>query len=451
MPRHRLAIPILALLSAAIGCSPNIGNGIDPKQVETQVAGTLTAIADQAATPEATPEPQDLPTATPTESVSGPSGGLTSLRVAYLDNDIPWLWEQGSPPVQLTTSGNAKDVLLSDDGQVVVFVRQPVPDDASEIRAINADGSHERTLMTSAQLNGLVPLNGFLHNDVSQIAFIPGTHQLLMNSRAVAEGPGLIKHNNLLRIDADSGEVTTILAAPNGGDFVLAPDGSWLALIQPDTVGLVRPDGTNLMPDLIKYENVITYSEFQYYAQPVWNLDSSALMVTIPSPDPLADDPTGTTYRIEAESGSVTELGTIAGDLYFSQVFTTPSPAPTHDRLGFVRIPSDAAARLVLANPDGSGETVYTTGDLEWRGWSPDGSHFLFSLGDPMSLHLGQPGSPPAPLVTGTEFTWIGADRFLFLSGDSSNWTLRLGEIGGPIVEIAAPVGSFVQFAHAAP
>lgn len=451
MSRYAVFISILTLLIAAIACSSNITGEVDPKQIETQVAGTLTAIAGQTTAPEATAEPQDTLTATATDDVSGPSGGLTSLRVAYLDNGIPWLWEEGSAPVQLTMSGNATDVLLSDDGQVVVFVRQPVPDDASEIRAIDADGSDERTLMSSSEINDLVPLNGFLHNDVNQIAFIPGTHQLLMNSRAVAEGPGLIKHNNLLRIDADSGAVETVLPAPNGGDFALAPDGSRLALIRPDSIGLVDPDGANLMPDLIEYEHVITYSEFQYYAQPVWKLDSTGLMVTIPSPDPLADDPSGTTYHIEAESGSVTVIGTVAGDLYFSQVFTAPSPSPTHDRLGFLRIPSDAAARLILANPDGSGETVYTTGDLDWRGWSPDGEFFLFSLGDPMALHLGQPGYPPSPLVTGIELTWVDTHRFLFLEGESSAWTLRLGEIGDATVEIASPEGSFVRFAHAAP
>lgn len=449
MRKFQLALAVMALALGTLACGVTGGGSDAAKAIETQVSGTLTAIAGQSVGPDETQDAPtvEAPTVTATETVT--AGDAAALRVVYLDSGDVWIWEEGIGSTQLTSSGNAEQVLISDDGQVVVYLLRPDPNQSSEVRAVNADGSGDRTLLSSTAVNELHPLNGFVYNDVSSIEFIPGTHQLLMNSRAVAEGPGLIKYNDLHRIDADGGTSTVIREAGNGGDFSIAPDGSRIALVRPDSIGLADPDGSNSLPDLISYEPVITYSEFQYYAQPVWNSDSTAIMVTIPSPDPLADATSGTTYRIDGASGAVSELGIVNGDIYFSQVFTSPSPSPAHDRLGFLRIPPDADDRLVLANPDGSGETTYTTGDLEWRGWSPTGQYFLFSQGDPSNVFLGRPGEAPTALISGFRVQWIDDTTFLYLQGSTGSWTLRLGKVGGAMTDVAAPSGDFVPFDHA--
>jgi hypothetical protein len=157
----------------------------------TQVAATLTALAPSAVeTTEAPQAPaEDTPQAT--EAPAAPD----ELLIVYVDDGNPFITTIGCPPTQLSAAGSTVDVLISDDGQRVVFMRResaPGQSPPVEIRAVNADGSGEQTLVTAEQFDALYPLDGMLHNDLATIAFIPGSHDLLLNTRAIAEGLGLM-------------------------------------------------------------------------------------------------------------------------------------------------------------------------------------------------------------------------------------------------------------------
>jgi hypothetical protein len=101
---------------------------------------------------------------------------------------------------------------------------------------------------------------------------------------------------------------------------------------------------------------------------------------------------------------------------------------------------------LLVAQPDGSGGSLVATGDVRWAGWSPDGSHFLYTNGGPMNLQLGTLGGGPTPLVVGTDFRWINATDYLYLSGSAGAWTLHRGSLGGADVPLVSPTGDTVQF-----
>ena len=51
------------------------------------------------------------------------------------------------------------------------------------------------------------------------------------------------------------------------------------------TIRLVNADGSERR-EAFTYTPVVTRSEFQYYAQPVWAPDSDCLRVAIPPADP---------------------------------------------------------------------------------------------------------------------------------------------------------------------
>ena len=78
--------------------------------------------------PSSTPDPQpsrtseSLPTATPLDDSS--LNHMPSLKVAYIVDGDVWYWELGQTPLQLTTSGDAVDVILSDDWSQAAFMRQ---------------------------------------------------------------------------------------------------------------------------------------------------------------------------------------------------------------------------------------------------------------------------------------------------------------------------------------
>ena len=439
----QIAVAVAALGLAALACDLPQPGPADPKDVEQSVAETLTSLAGGEATE---PSASDTPEATISPV---PGGGLpvSVLRIVYTDGGNVWIIDGANPPLQLTSSGLVEQVRISDDGLKAAFTRRPAPDSPVEMRAVNHDGTGETTLLTPAQFDALYPLGGALHNDLSQFEFAPGTHDLLFNTRGLFEGPGLAKHDNVLVVDADTGILDEILAPGSGGDFTASPDGSQLAVVRADSVDLINIDGTNHRVGLVSYTPVITYSEYQYYATPVWRQDSTEVGLVIPSPDPLTPPLSGLVWRIPAVAGSPASLPPISGQFFLFGVGHEPLLAPDLARVAFTRETATPNVwDLIIANPDGTGESPVTTGDLVWAGWAPDGVHFAYSVGGPMNLQLGTVGGASAPLSVGTGLRWIDATDYLYLSGSSGAWTLQHGTVGSGSVPVVSPAGSFVQF-----
>jgi hypothetical protein len=439
MPGKQLLISLLALALAACGV-PTVGApSVDA--MATQVASTLTAMAPVAHSVTESPPASFAPEPT----VAPPPAPLV-LRIAYTSAGNVWLAEGDAPPVQLTTSGSAEQVRISSDGQRIVFSRRPSADGPVELRAVNRDGSGETVLAASGVWNGLYPTDGVLFNDVELFDFIPGTHQLLLNTRGVPEGPGLMRYDDLLRLDAESGALTTLRAPEAGGGFLVSPDGTKLAIIQHERISLAHIDGTPIRSDAITFPSVITYSEYLYHPVGQWTADSSAVGFAIPSADPLAADAGGTIWRLPADGGPAVTIATIAGDFFFTQ-FDVPALSPDLAWVAFQRGTTAPNIRnLIVARADGTGETIVAAGQPSWAGWSPDSSHFVFGLDDPMNLQLGAPGTAPAPLVNGTRFRWVDATTFVYTSGHAGAWMLMRGSVGAPAVAIASPAGDFVDY-----
>ena len=228
-------------------------------------------------------------------------GGLPPapvLRIVYTDAGNAWILEGANPPLQLTSSGLVESVHISDDGLRIAFTRRPAPDSPVELRAVHQDGSGEVVLFTPAQFDALYPLGGALHNDISQFGFVPGTHEVMFNTRGIFEGPGLAKHDNLLVIDADTGVLTEIFPLAPAGISPLPQMDRELAVVRPEAVDLANIDGSSHQVGLVTYPHIITYSEYLFYVRPVWRPDGSNVGVVIPSPDPLTPPLSGTVWTI---------------------------------------------------------------------------------------------------------------------------------------------------------
>lgn len=436
MPRSPRSVVFLSLALAALACS--LPSAEEVGNVATAVAATLTAAASgvtppgPGATATFTAEP---PTVTPPPPV---------LRIVYLDAGNVMLIEGGAPPVALTSSGDAEGIHMSDDGAKVVYTRRFSYDTAVGMRSVNVDGTGDLPLLALAYLNSLYPLPSFtIGIDVSSFAFIPGSHIVVFNTRAIPAEVGQHKFNDLLTVDADSGMVTTLLGPGAGGDFFVSPDGSRIAFSQPEAISLIDSDGTDLAAAIVPYTPVITYSEYQYYAEVAWAPDSSAAGSAIPSSDPLAPGASGAIWRLDADGATTTHLADIPGDFFSTHNVLSPDLG----RVAFLRDTAVPNVReLILANADGTGESVYATGEITWLGWAPYSSHFTFSFGTPMDIRLGTPGGGPVPLATGIRLRWINATQFLYLSGSSGAWTLQRGEIGGAPVPLASPAGDSIAY-----
>ena len=437
---------VFVLAAALAGCSPTPAEPPSDDSMATVVAATLSALAPAAVSP------TEIPTvSTPTDPAPAAPASPPQVRVAYTNAGNIWLAEGDSPPAQLTSSGAAENVWISDDGQKLVFTRRPTADGPAEIRAVNRDGSGETVLAPGETWNGLYPHEIFLFNDLQTMDFIPGTHQLLLNTRGVPEGPGLARYNDLLRLDADSGALTSLRAPETGGDFLVSPDGQKLALVQHDRISLLTIAGSDLRASAITFTPVITYSEYLYHPVGQWTPDSSAVGFAIPSSDPLAPDPSGTIWRLPADGGPAVSLATIPGGFFFTQ-FDTTALSPDLAWVAFQRDTTSPNIRnMLLAHADGTGETIVATGQLFWDGWSPDSTHYAYGQDEPMNRQLGTRGAAASALGSGTQFRWVNETTYVYLSGSAGAWTLMRGSIGGPAVAMASPAGEFVAYDLAYP
>jgi len=278
------------------------------------------------------------------------------------------------------------------------------------------------------------------------MAFLPGTHRLVFNTQETSEGPGFIQNDDLISIDLDSDSLERLLPPGSGGDFYPSPDGTKLAIIQTTSIGFSDSDGLNLHPEILTFPAVTTYSDYSFYPEPVWSPDSSHFAVAIPSEDPLAPNPTSTVWILSADGSPPVQTTLIEGQSFFQQAFGAPVIAPDLSKISFMRTGSEQnEGHLIIADEGGSGEIVYTTGNLRWVGWSPDSSAFVYSVG-PMDLKLGAIGEPPQPLGNGMQFRWINSEDYLFLTGNRGGWTLMMGSVGADVQEIVRPVGGFIAY-----
>ncbi len=451
MLRRKTVLPLFSLLAAILACGPfgalSPATPVEPESVETIVAATLTALGPPVEEDTAVPplSPSASPTAEPTPTLPPP------LRIVYTSAGEAWLLEESDPPQQITHTGGVQTVVISDDGRRVVYLRRDSAESPAELRAVDSDGADDIPLLSPAQADSLHPLDGFLRIEPSSFDFIPGTHDLFFNTRAVAEGPGLLKFNDLYQLNADTGHLALVLPAEQGGDFSVSPNGSQIAIVQPASISMANIDGSSLRPNLVIFDPVLTYSEYQYYPLVVWAADSSAAEVVIPSREPLGADPTASVWRIPAHTGSAVQLSTISGDFFFFGMGAHSLVSPDLTRVAFAReTTTPNVTQLIIANVDGTDEVLHGTGRFFWQGWGPDSSHFLYGSDQPSLLQLGQVGGGSSVAEEGTDVRWLDASSYLFLSGSRGSWELRKAAVGGAVTTLVTSTAEFFSydFAH---
>ena len=173
------------------------------------------------------PTPTEAPFATAalTENSSlgsemNPEPPVSSLVVVFVKDGNIHLWEESTHQSRtLIRAGDVVNVMMSDDGQRIAFLRrslveQPELMEYVSLWAVNSNGENPRELVTSDSL--LQRLNPDPTDSVAiaQFNWIPGTHRLVYNaSKHYLPGQGFTFSKDIYIVDADTGT-----------DAVLAPD-----------------------------------------------------------------------------------------------------------------------------------------------------------------------------------------------------------------------------------
>jgi hypothetical protein len=380
---------------------------------------------DARSTPEVV-EPARTPTTPPTIIETPPETrtllpDTKDLTVVYTRDGDLWRW-QGGELLQLTRRGEVYFPRLSPDGQIAAFLR-PADSFHVELWAVNIDGSDERRLVGIADLDtiggGARDPNATAVNPSPSFAWVGQSHRLAFTTYQAFQGPGVSPLNDLNLVDADSGQIVPLLLSGWGGEFVFSPDGQQIAISQPDKIILADANGDNYRIAMT-YSPVLTYSEYRYYARPVWSPDGKFLRVAVPPADPLARPAQPTTlWKLPLDGGQAVQEGSIFSvpfmdePLYYS---------PDLQRVALIResIQDGVTLReLHLAAYDGNGDWNYVRGPmLHFAGWSPDGRRFIYILGEEQEMFLGSLDRAPQPLgelhYGLINLRWIDDQRLLY-------------------------------------
>jgi hypothetical protein len=411
----------LLVLVLACGTIPSV----TPPPIDdlaTTVSMTLTAMAPGGVSPVPATDTPASPGTTPL-----PSG---SLKVVYIKGGNAWLWTDGGTPAQLTTTSSVGDVKISDDAQVVAFIRN------GELWAINADGSNLHTLAGTGYLAGFTPSDGGTVQ-VRAFDFAPGSHQVFFNTGIQTEAY-FVPQYDLHSVDADNPSPTQLLSPGDGGNITFSPDGTWIALTTPETINAIRTNGSDYR-SIFTFPMVLTYSEWFYVPDVVWISTGDGVYIVVPAHDPLANPSETTKFYYVPLSGSPAQLAEFPAAPAF---FSRPLVAPNGSQVLYIKQVGTSPASYEIHLIDAStADTNYgsfaSLGGL--TNWSPDSSHFVFTKDDNRISWLGQVGSTETLLTDTTHsrfVTWVSGGRFLFVNDAE----LRIQLLGSPSILVDSGV-----------
>jgi len=394
---------------------------------------------------------EELPIPTSTREIYSPVLERPDMILIYTKAGDIWMWRMNEKR-QLTSSGDAYSPRISPDGQAIAFIR-PADEIHQELWAINMDGTNLRRLVS---FNDLDVIGGGVidPNAVGVIPYhykwVPGTHTLAFNTQQIFQGPGLSLLDDLNLVDADNPVVKPLLLSGWGGDFVYSPDGRWIAISTSDSIILCRSDGSNYRK-ILTYEPVNTYSEYRYYASPIWSSDGTILQVAIPPKDSLENphQPTNL-WEIPIDGSPPSKAGEVTAVPFFEEPVVF-SPDLAH--LAYLKetgLPVENRREVHIASSDGSGDLVYATHALlHFLSWSVDSNRISFSVGEDQEAWIGALVGTPAVITPDPkgimDLRWLDSRNFLYIQQKTDRFELVLADIdGGMLLLDSIPVGKGV-------
>ncbi len=142
------------------------------------------------------------------EGLNTPGSEVQGLTVVYSHDGELWAWSEGMKN-QILTRGPVYSPEISPDGSIIAFLR-PVDDFFIELWAINLDGTGERRLVGTADLEVI----GGSSRDQNAVAIIPHqfewlpeSHTLAFNTEYAYRGPGTVLLDDFNLVDVGHREI----------------------------------------------------------------------------------------------------------------------------------------------------------------------------------------------------------------------------------------------------
>jgi len=386
-----------------------------------------------------------LPVAPPPAPSEASQGTGGSAVVAYVKEGDVLVWEEATGQSQTVfDAGDVTRVEISDDGQLVAFVRRTLLDGNpryghTALWVVDRDGANPRELVSDEQLRARLGATDTDDTDFPELAWIPSSHRLLYS---VMFFPAYIYAQGVYLVAADTLAGAELVPVTESADFAGSPDGEQVALLSDTGPFFVNVD------DALSGEVAFTYpaggipGPGQYAlgagsgipSLRAWTQDSAAVLIKGPMVSGGNLTTRWTIWRVPVDGAAAQPLITLNGDYV--------ELAPDGSVLAFVRGtgPGGASGRFFVPLPEDLGPLAVNRNPLSLS-WSPSGSAFVIG-GDemtPICANAGQAievcgppfdfGEPVGPLE------WIDRERFVYLASVPNR--LMLGSLDGSRTLIA--------------
>lgn len=436
---------LLFLALVSISCRL-LAFGVNPAEVESMVAATLTA-QPMAAFPTQVVEPLP-PTSEPTV-VTAASLHPPELRVSFVGPDRNlYTWAKSSGLTTLQATGDVTDVKISQDGSLIAYTRMGANEQYS-LWVTSFKDTNARQVMTSSDFVGLKTDQASMGTSPANLKWIPGTHRLTFTTREIFEGPGMALNDDLIVVDGDKGTWDILLKARQGGVAAFSPDGRWMALSTAKNISIMDVNGIPAPGPGLDFPPVATYSEYQYYPSSVWSPDSTRLAVFIPTDDPLKE-PRGpsSVWSMDVQGGAPIHLAMVT-----PQFIGPVTISPDLQKLFYVReigSPAENRREMVTMWINAKQEnSVFTGGIPITHDWNPDSTYFAYQTDQSAAVTVSEMDGSVGNL-SGTDgaywFAWVDSNRYLFSRVVGDTVELYLGnQKEGNLLLAALPVTEYFR------
>ena len=395
---------------------------------------SATPISATVIPPALSPEPtQESATALATLSTE------QALVVAFVKDGNIQLWDEMTDQIQtIVNAGDVIAVTMSDDGQVIAFLRRSVVQQTdidrfaqSALWVVDRNGSNPRELVSAESLRQRLNVAQRDSTNIPQMEWIPGTHRLLFSGwkyLVQAEGESHAIPEGLYLVDTDTVTDTQLIPAGNYLHFAVSPDGQQIALMSFTGLSFMNVDGSNIRTDVLTYPQIGQGAPL--FPTGVWSQDSRAFVITGSFEADARFNINFTVWRVPVDGSSPVELATIVRSDPRSVTFS-----PDGQRMAFSQTAEGDLetagwfiAPLAGASPLAIPYDIET--DYTNLHWSPAGDPFTKNLRklcpdatrdtDECDTGIGFWGTVAA-------IHWIDGNRVLFLTRDPS--VLFLGKM----------------------
>ena len=399
----------------------------------------------------------------PTEASQGIGG---SALIAFVKDGDILVWEEATCQSQtIFDSGDVIRVELSDDGQLVAFLRRSFfaaggydQNEQSALWVIERSGENPRELVSAEQLRALLNASETDSTNFPRLRWIPNTHRLLYSGNTYdAHGYGEGVHTptrGVYVVDANSLANTELAPADSSPAFEPSPDGQQVALLTPTGLSFVDVDSSHLRQDVLIYSPVGRPG--RVIPTGVWSQDARAFVIVAPIESESEGVLNFTIWRVPVDGSPARELATLP-DTGPYVTFAPDGSVAAFSRwapAGSQGEPVSGTFIIPLAEDLGPLAGPAITDIYGPSMWSPGGSAYVLDGPDlqdlfqlcPNASQLVEICGPPIHFAEPIAYLeWIDGSHFLYVTREPK-W-LYLGALDGSATAIVEEPQSFAAVA----